>query len=212
MPTTDDLRTAMNELVAEAEALSSANLLRAGKRHRTRRRLLTGTGAAAAVLAVVAVVSQGPWKPHREQTAPAASAVVSASPSPSAMTRAERFVYGPEQETEQGVFTTVITDRQLPEGEVDEAEVDLRRIPGESKLPQSSIPSDGERIREIVVAGTKVRILEGPADAGWDRQLDWIVGHTLYVLSANAHETAARQFYGPTEDDLRWMIEKTLTR
>jgi roadblock/LC7 domain-containing protein len=49
----DELRNAMNDVVRTTEPLSAATVLHAGQRYRTRRRLLAGTGAAAAVLAVV---------------------------------------------------------------------------------------------------------------------------------------------------------------
>ena len=54
MPTQDDLRNAMNDVVRTTEPLSAAAVLHAGKRYRNRRRMVAGAGAAAAVLAVVA--------------------------------------------------------------------------------------------------------------------------------------------------------------
>ncbi len=211
MATTDDPRTALNDLPGGTESLSSPALLRDAERRRTRRRLLAGTGTAAAVLAVVALTSLFSWKAGGERVAPVASAAVSASPSAPALTHAERFAFGPEQETERDVFTTVITDLKLPEGEVDEARLDLIRIPGESKISPPSGDA-GDRIREITVAGTKVRVTEQTVDAGWDRQLEWIVGDTRYVLVADAYSTLAGTRYGPAEDDLRRLVERTLKR
>lgn len=214
MPTTDDLRTAMNDLAGGTDALSSAAVLRAGKRHRTRRRLVGGAGAAATVLAVVAVVAVLPWRQGGDRSAPiatATSAAVSASPSAPALTRAERFVPGPERETERGVFTTEITDRQLPAGEDFAATVDLIRIPGVSTLPEPVVDA-GDRVYVITVAGTKVHVLEDPVTVGVDRQYEWIAGDTHWVLAANAYSTATDEIYGPSEDDLRWLIERALKR
>ncbi len=63
MPTQDELRNVMNDVAATTEPLSATAVLHAGKRYRNRRRVLAGSGAAAAVLAVVAgiaVLGPGP--------------------------------------------------------------------------------------------------------------------------------------------------------
>ncbi|GAA3339621.1 hypothetical protein GCM10020358_24040 [Amorphoplanes nipponensis] len=214
MATTEELRMAMNDLAAGTESLSSAALLRAGKRHRTRRRLLVAAGAAAAVLAVVGVASLVAGRPGGGQSAPVAAAespVAPASPSVPGPSRADRFAFGPEKETEPGVFTTVITDRRLPDGATDQAQLDLMRIPGETELGPAGADAD-TRIRTLTVAGAEVRLEEEQADVGWNRQLEWIAGGTRYVLAANAYSTDAGTPYGATEDDLRWLVERTIKR
>jgi hypothetical protein len=50
MPTTDDLRKAMNDLAAGTDSLSPTDLLRDAKRYRARRWLLAGAGAAGKML------------------------------------------------------------------------------------------------------------------------------------------------------------------
>jgi hypothetical protein len=77
MPTQDDLRNAMNDVVRTTEPLSAATVLRAGKRYRNRRRLLAGTGAAAAVLAVVAGIAvMGPGNAPDDAAGPGGATAV----------------------------------------------------------------------------------------------------------------------------------------
>ena len=104
----------------------------------TRRRLLI-----AAVLAAGALPAR--CDPAGGDPAPAASAPSASAPAPSAqpsyppvLSREARFVSGKEEPGEPGVFQTVITDKQLPSGETDPAEVTLVRIPGESKIGRAS--------------------------------------------------------------------------
>ena len=185
-------------------------------------RRLAIAGAAAVLLATgVAACDPGgdsgggssgsPDRPDLGVLEPSVAAVPVAT-SPTALDRAERFQSEPEEESERGVFSTVIIDRQLPPGEDLEAEVTVHRIPGESKLVPTRA-EDGNRVYTITVAGTKVEVEEYKANpAGYDRQLQWIVGHTWYVLQSGPYTTRKDVVYGPTLDDLRWIVERIIRK
>lgn len=74
MPTEEELRNVMNDIAATTEPLSATTVLHAGKQYRNRRRLLAGSGAAAAVLAVVAGISFLGPRPHEGTAAGAGDA------------------------------------------------------------------------------------------------------------------------------------------
>lgn len=88
MPTVENFRAALNDVAADTPPLPSAQLLRAGRRLRRRRRVLAGCGTALAVAGIatgaglVAAPSSPPPAPLAQTSSPAAEA---SSPAPAAI-------------------------------------------------------------------------------------------------------------------------------
>jgi hypothetical protein len=176
-----------------------------------RRLILAGSAAVLLATAVTACdPGRGSDRPDLGVLEPVTVPSVPTSPSSTVLARAERFKDEPEQESERGVFSTVIIDRQLPPDADLEAEVTVHRMPGESKLVPTKA-EDGNRVYTITVAGTNVEVDESKANpGGYDRQLQWIVGNTRYVLASGPYTTREEVVYGPTLDDLRWIVERII--
>ncbi|MEU8660816.1 hypothetical protein [Actinoplanes philippinensis] len=215
MPTQDELRAAMNDLAVGIDPLPAADLLRRARRRRARIRLAAMSGAAVAVAGIFFLVVPGRPQPPVVPPAvslPSAGPSPSASASPTRLAREQRFVFGPETETDTGIFTTVITDTVTPPGPERQtpAESYLDRIPGETSLP--AINGDDRAVREIVIAGTPVRVFSEPAGGGARREFQWISGGALYLLRSEPAMTYQDVVYGPTEADLHWLVERSISR
>ncbi|GIE76131.1 hypothetical protein Aph02nite_20810 [Actinoplanes philippinensis] len=213
MPTQDELRAALNDLAVGVDPLPAADLLRRARRRRARIRLAAMSGAAVAVAGIFLLVAPGrPQPPVVPPTVSLPSAGPSASASPTRLAREQRFVFGPETETDTGIFTTVITDTVTPPGPEKQtpAESYLDRIPGETSLP--AINGDDRAVREIVIAGTPVRVFSEPAGGGTRREFQWISDGALHLLRSEPAMTYQGVVYGPTEADLHWLVERSISR
>jgi hypothetical protein len=210
MTTTEELRTAMNELAAETPPLHSGDLLRQGRRYRARRRLMAGGGAVAAALGVVVAVNVLPVQLDTAPVPTGTGPVVVAT----GLAPDDRFVFGKEEYTGSG-FRTMITDRQLPPYDRDQgpppqqAELTLLRWPGETTLAPA--PTGGQ-VRTITVSGVTVRIHEEKSRNGWSRWLDWVDGTNRYSLVVQPYYYRDEVSYGAMSSDLPWIVAKIIER
>ncbi|GAA3339663.1 hypothetical protein GCM10020358_24250 [Amorphoplanes nipponensis] len=124
------------------------------------------------------------------------------------------FAFGPRRDRGARVFTHGHhRDRRLADGATDQAQLDLMRIPRDRAGPERGADADTESARSQ--CGRRASApgrWNGRCRAG-PRQLEWIAGGTRYVLAANAYSTDARsRRTARTEDDLRWLVERTIKR
>ncbi|MEV0899894.1 hypothetical protein [Actinoplanes sp. NPDC049802] len=210
MASTEDLRDAPNQAAVHTEALCSEEVLRLGRRHRTRRNLAVfGGGAAAfAVLAAGAFTTFNPGPAELPAAAPnTAPAGADVAPSPEASSRTvsmpveHRYVFEGETVVERGVYSTVIVDKTLPE-DVGRAGFVLHRVPGTAKLPKPTEDSS------VLTAGkTTVRVEKYEAEAGTDRQLEWVSDNTLFAMQAYAVRARDGRAFVPTDEELKVLVE-----
>jgi hypothetical protein len=208
MPTLDHLRAAMNDVAADTPALSSSELLRAGKRRQTRNRALSGAGVVVAITGIAFAAAQliGPGSPGPQTAAAPATATTAPGISSAAVVPdtppVQRFAFGPETKSEKNVFESEITDQQAPGG-ADKAILSVWRIAGDRKLAAP----DGSKVRRLEVAGIKVRVQEEKTANGWIRSYEFLARGNRWVVQADPYTTDDGKPYGPTEDDVRWIIE-----
>lgn len=196
MPTVDDLRAALNDLAADTQGLSSSEVLRGGKRLRTRQRLMAYGGAAVAVAGVAVGAMQLSTPPPVVPNVGISTPAVSATATPAR----ELFEWGGEAETEKGVYARELTFTAVPADAPDKPVVTITRVPGESRLP----PPDGHQgvVKTATVRGSEVRVTEEKTDNGTYFQLEFVDDSTHWIITANPYLTDDGRAYGPSEDDL----------
>jgi hypothetical protein len=64
----------------------------------------------------------------------------------------------------------------------------------------------------MTVHGIAVRVDKYKTDAGYDRQIYWVANESLYVLLAQDCRADDDRPYGPSNSDLKWLVQDITKR
>jgi hypothetical protein len=204
MPTVHDLRTALNDVAADTPGLSSADMLRAGRAFRTRRRALATSSA----LVVLAGLGFG-LTAGRDASTQAASSPIPRS-STAVVTIDQLFEANQEYQVDPGVHTRAFTYRSVPAAAGSQATVEVSRLTGGRELPDIGAGATEKR-KTVKLKDVQVQAAFVPSDAGGKRLLKWQQNGDNYYLTTDTwdrtSDTGGVLPHGPSDNELYALVE-----
>lgn len=205
MPTVDDLRTALNDLAADTPGLSSDDMLRAGRRFRTRRRVMAVSGATLVVAAGLAFGLTGP-----NLAAPPVTSAPTDRATTAVVPIEQLFEATGELEAESGVHTRAFTYLAVPSELRFQATARYSRVKAPQKLPDTvDVPLAPPTT--VTLDGVPVTVTLQATDEGVGRFLTWTHHGSNYYLSADPErrtgEEPTKLPHGPNDTELYALVE-----